>query len=96
MTSTDGELGHALPVASSAEGDFPTYVWDPGSYLAQCGRISLPLSLLSLRLRLRFRERTPSRGPWEFKIRPPRSRDGLPYMVVPSFFAISTNIPTLY
>jgi hypothetical protein len=34
MTSTDGELGHALPVASSAEGDFPTYVWDPGSYLA--------------------------------------------------------------
>jgi hypothetical protein len=34
MTSTDGELGHAPPVASYAEGDFPTNVWDRGSYLA--------------------------------------------------------------
>src|SRR2546428_7551914 len=33
MTSTDGESGHALPVAASAEGEFWNNDWDPGSYL---------------------------------------------------------------
>jgi len=33
MTSIDGESGHALPVAASAEGDLSHNDWDPGSYL---------------------------------------------------------------
>jgi hypothetical protein len=33
MTSIDGESGHALPAATSAEGDLSHNDWDPGSYL---------------------------------------------------------------
>ena len=93
MTSTDGESGAALPVAASAEGEFSNNDWDPGSYLDAVRKDLLPLSLLPLRFRLRFRERTPSRSPYEFRKRPVQPRDGHPYMVVPSFFASSANTP---
>jgi hypothetical protein len=55
--------------------------------------MSLPLSLPPLRFRLRFGERSAARSLYEFRNRRSSPRDGLPYMVVPSFFAIFADAP---
>jgi len=85
----------SLPVVAGARGELSQHAWDPGEYVTVVRGGLVPLSLLPLRFRRRFRERAPLRSLWEFRKGRSQPRDGLPYMVVPSSFAIFANTPAL-